>query len=104
MEVTTAGNPAGAFIWYELMTSDADAAARFYGDVVDWTIAGQPDPKADMDYRMINRDDGGQSTVISNSTRRCRRGRWAIIASSITVACVWAPSCSATMKAGPRSG
>ena len=54
-------NPVGAFIWYELMTSDANAASRFYGDVVGWTIAGQPDPKADMDYRMIGRDDGGQA-------------------------------------------
>ena len=54
-------NPVGAFIWYELMTSDANAASRFYGDVVGWTIAGQPDPKADMDYRMIGRDDGKQA-------------------------------------------
>ncbi|GAC1612751.1 MAG: VOC family protein [Novosphingobium sp.] len=54
-------NPVGAFIWYELMTSDANAAARFYGNVVGWTIAGQPDPKADMDYRMIGRDDGGNA-------------------------------------------
>ena len=56
-----APNPVGAFIWYELMTSDANAAARFYGDVVDWTIAGQPAPQADMDYRMILRDDGGHA-------------------------------------------
>ncbi|WP_295636566.1 VOC family protein [Novosphingobium sp.] len=61
MAETKGPNPAGAFIWYELMTSDANAAARFYGDVVGWTIAGQPDPKADMDYRMIGRDDGGQA-------------------------------------------
>ena len=24
-------NPKGDFIWYELLTSDADAAQRFYG-------------------------------------------------------------------------
>jgi predicted enzyme related to lactoylglutathione lyase len=24
-------NPLGSFIWYELMTSDLDAAAKFYG-------------------------------------------------------------------------
>lgn len=59
-------NPAGAFIWYELMTSDADAAARFYGEVVGWKIADRHDPGAatDMggaDYRMIVRSDGGQA-------------------------------------------
>jgi predicted enzyme related to lactoylglutathione lyase len=55
-------HPAGSFIWYELMTSDANAAARFYGAVVGWKIAGQPDPQAGgMDYRLIARDDGGSA-------------------------------------------
>lgn len=54
-------NPVGAFIWYELMTSDADAAARFYNAVVGWQIPAEADPKADFDYRMINRTDGGQN-------------------------------------------
>ncbi len=48
----------GSFIWYELMTTDANAAARFYGDVVGWTIAAQPPPDG-QDYRMIGRSDGG---------------------------------------------
>ena len=55
-------NPAGSFIWYELMTADANAAARFYGAVVGWQIAGQPDPQAGgMDYRQIMRGDGGSA-------------------------------------------
>jgi predicted enzyme related to lactoylglutathione lyase len=58
---TIVANPVGAFIWYELMTSDANAAAKFYGDVVGWTIAAETDSKADMDYRMIGRSDGGQA-------------------------------------------
>lgn len=50
------------FIWYELMTPDADAAARFYGAVVGWKIADRADPKAGAkDYRMIGRDDGGSA-------------------------------------------
>lgn len=50
------------FIWYDLMTSDANAAVRFYGDVVGWEISGQPDPDTSgMDYRMIVRDDGGNA-------------------------------------------
>ncbi len=32
------------FVWYELMTSDLDAAEKFYGDVVGWSMkdAGMP--------------------------------------------------------------
>lgn len=44
-------NQQGDFIWYELMTSDADAASAFYADVVGWQVtpAGMPD----MDYRFL---------------------------------------------------
>lgn len=51
-------NPAGSFIWYELMTPDPDAVKAFYRDVVGWTIsdaAPRPDGK---DYRMLGRGDG----------------------------------------------
>lgn len=55
-------NSQGDFIWYELMTSDANAAARFYGAVVGWRIADQPAPApGGMDYRMIGRADGGNA-------------------------------------------
>ncbi len=36
-------NKQGDWIWYELMTPDADASARFYGQVLDWQIGNQPD-------------------------------------------------------------
>ncbi|HEV7233459.1 MAG TPA: VOC family protein [Sphingorhabdus sp.] len=50
-------NQHGDFIWYELLTSDADAAGDFYGKVVGWTStsSGQPD----MDYRFFSSGDGG---------------------------------------------
>jgi predicted enzyme related to lactoylglutathione lyase len=32
----------GRFIWYELITTDPDAAKRFYGDVVGWTFEDMP--------------------------------------------------------------
>jgi predicted enzyme related to lactoylglutathione lyase len=37
--------PHGAFVWYELMTTDTKAAEAFYDDVVGWTSAdsGMPD-------------------------------------------------------------
>ena len=49
-------NQHGDFIWYELLTSDADAAGEFYGKVVGWisTPSGQPD----MDYRFFSSGDG----------------------------------------------
>jgi uncharacterized protein len=50
----------GAFIWYELMTTDSNASARFYGAIVGWKIPEQPSPLPDgRDYRMISRSDGG---------------------------------------------
>ena len=49
-------NPDGAPIWYELMSSDADASKKFYDDVVGWTI--EPKASGDIDYRMITASDG----------------------------------------------
>lgn len=45
-------NPHGSFIWYELLTSDADAAQEFYGKVVGWSFGDSG--QAGMDYRIIN--------------------------------------------------
>jgi uncharacterized protein len=49
-------NKHGDFIWYELMTKDADAAGDFYGKVIGWTstASGQPG----MDYRFFSSSDG----------------------------------------------
>lgn len=59
----------GGFIWYELMTSDANAAARFYGAVTGWKIADRPDPQAQgQDYRPIMRDDGGSAGGVMQLT------------------------------------
>ena len=32
----------GAFSWCELMTTDVDAAKRFYGDLLGWSMADMP--------------------------------------------------------------
>ena len=53
-------NPPGDFIWYELMTGDADGAARFYSAVVPGWTFGQRMP-GDVDYRGIERSDGGSA-------------------------------------------
>lgn len=46
-------NAQGDFIWYELMTSDMDAARAFYEPVVGWTM-GAAATMPGMDYRMIS--------------------------------------------------
>jgi predicted enzyme related to lactoylglutathione lyase len=38
-----------SFIWYELMTGDVGAAARFYGEVVGWSMSPAGSPG--LDYR-----------------------------------------------------
>src|SRR3954467_12744853 len=61
-------NPAGSFIWYELMTPDPAGSKRFYDAVVaGWTIEAQP--SGDMDYRMITRSDGGNSGGVLRLTQ-----------------------------------
>jgi len=45
-------NRHGDFIWYELLTSDVDAAQDFYSAVVGWTFKASDQP--DMDYRLFS--------------------------------------------------
>jgi uncharacterized protein len=65
-------------IWYELMTSDADAAARFYGAVVGWSVldSGQ----ADKTYRMWSMGDqpiGGLLSVAPATSGEGMPPMWA---------------------------
>jgi predicted enzyme related to lactoylglutathione lyase len=48
-------NRHGSFIWYELMTSDAAAAERFYGDIIGWRA--EPFGGGGMDYRVVHAGD-----------------------------------------------
>jgi uncharacterized protein len=52
-------NKHGDFIWYELLTSDADAAGDFYGKVVGWTSTNSGQPG--MDYRFFSSGDGSDT-------------------------------------------
>lgn len=52
----------GNFIWYELMTTDAAGAGRFYEAVIGWKVAGRAEPlPGGQDYRNIGRSDGGNA-------------------------------------------
>lgn len=74
-ETANARNAHGAFIWYELMTTDADAAAGFYGEVVGWSC--RPFDPGDPDgYRLFS--TGGTETgglMILPQDNDCAAGR-----------------------------
>jgi len=48
-------NQQGDYIWYELMTGDADAAQRFYGQLLGWTF--QDSGQQHNDYRVFSARD-----------------------------------------------
>lgn len=50
-------NPEGTPIWYELMTTDADGAQKFYADVVGWSVAPSG-MEGTGDYRLLTAADG----------------------------------------------
>lgn len=52
-------NPAGSFIWYELMTPDPYGSKTFYDAVVGWNIDAHSTGPEGTDYRMINRAGSG---------------------------------------------
>src|SRR5689334_14276619 len=37
--------PRGKFVWYEVMTTDTKAAAKFYSDVIGWSAQEHPMPE-----------------------------------------------------------
>lgn len=54
----TGPNPHGDFVWYELMTPDAEGSKAFYDAVVGWDV-GEAAPESG--YRMINVSGGGRA-------------------------------------------
>jgi uncharacterized protein len=52
-------NKHGDFIWYELLTKDADAAGDFYGKVMGWSSS--PSGQEMMDYRFFSSGDGSDN-------------------------------------------
>ena len=72
-EPKSAAATAGGFIWYELMTTDAAAAGAFYAAVVKGWSFGERIP-ADLDYRMIQRSDGGNAGGVLQLTDEMTSG------------------------------
>jgi hypothetical protein len=59
---TRAVNSHGDFIWYELLTTNADAAQAFYADIFGWRArdSGQPG----MDYRLLTASAGDVAGIM----------------------------------------
>jgi len=51
-----------SFVWYELMTSDPDAAEAFYSKVVGWRP--QPYPQSPVRYTVMNAGDRGVGGIM----------------------------------------
>ena len=73
-------NKHGDFIWYELMTNDAEATQDFYGAVVGWSFA--PAGQNDKDYRQFSMNNTivGGLLPLTPEMRRMAPGRagWAM--------------------------
>jgi hypothetical protein len=65
-------NPHGSFIWYELITRDPAAAARFYGEVVGWRVADSG--VTGVDYRILSDERGQAGGVLAISETGCANG------------------------------
>ena len=62
----------GKFTWYELHTSDLDAAERFYGKVLGWTPrdAGMPDFRYSLMSAAAGCDIAGMMTPMTPNSPR----------------------------------
>lgn len=70
-------NQHGDFIWYELLTSDAGAAADFYGTVIGWKT--RPAAGSVHDYRIFGTgetDIAGFMTIPADAGRTGMRPGW----------------------------
>lgn len=57
-------NPHGSWIWYELLTSDADAAVAFYEKVVGWTSSTFPG--SPHGYTIVSAGKDGVGGIMKN--------------------------------------
>jgi predicted enzyme related to lactoylglutathione lyase len=62
----------GDFIWYELLTTDPEAAGRFYAEVVGWTVTEPPGPVPG--YRILTAPDGAVGGLMALPEGALRQG------------------------------
>ena len=69
-------NPEGSFIWYELMTTDTDAAAKFYADIVGWTVSSFDGSADTHGYRILSAKDEGVAGLMKIPDGAPNRPGW----------------------------
>jgi predicted enzyme related to lactoylglutathione lyase/uncharacterized protein YbaA (DUF1428 family) len=70
-------NRQGDFIWYELLTTEAEAAQAFYGKVLPWTFADSG--QSQMDYRIVRGPEhevGGLMAITPDMAAHGARPVW----------------------------
>ena len=60
------------FIWYELMTTDRDAAEAFYRAIVGWNMADAGQPR--MHYTILSAGDRGMGGLMKLPDEACEKG------------------------------
>ncbi len=65
---------ADKFIWYELMTTDQNAAIDFYTKVVGWSAADHENPGADFRYVILFAGERGMGGVFQLTDEMCAGG------------------------------
>lgn len=65
---------ADRFIWYELMTTDQDAALDFYKAVVGWSAADHQNSSGGMRYTILSAGERGVGGVMELTQQMCDGG------------------------------
>ena len=65
---------AGRFFWYELMTTDRNAAIDYYEAVVGWNATDQAGASPDIGYTIFSAGDRAMGGVIELSRENCDGG------------------------------
>lgn len=94
----------GKFVWYDLVTPDAEAAKRFYGGLLGWTF--QDDRTPDPRYVTIVHDGRpiGGIVALTHEESRDFAPQWLSLLSvaDVDVAVATATAAGATVSWGPR--
>ncbi len=91
-------NEHGDFIWYELMTTDADAAQAFYGGLLGWSFEGVN--QEGSDYRLSLKNGTPVSGVLPLTNEMCDGGARPLWAGYVAVKDVDASVTAITEKGG----
>lgn len=70
-------NPHGSYVWYELLTTDTEAAGRFYADVIGWSVDSYDSTVAGYHVLAIGTEGiGGMMTLPPGGAESGMRPGW----------------------------